>query len=306
MPIYDEGWSVIYALQEAYEELTRIVPCPTKELCERLTDKRQLSEFAEQYGIPIPRTFRPRSRDEALALRAKLPYPVLLKPRKGVSGIGIRSVNNAEELSQAMNESHEIPVIQERIEGDDLDLTILCFHGRPLAGSAYLSLRNAPLPFGPPVACRTIQENGLMRTGMEFLAKLRYHGVAHLDFRMDRRDGKAKLLECNPRFAGTNEISTRSGVDFALMLYRLALGETVEPCLTYEVGLEFRWLGELRHLVQTPYKSRTLRDLLRWDRVATEISIKDPIPHGVLFFDLLHRFHRRKREGWYVRRRSRR
>lgn len=291
MPVFEEGWSLIYAFYEEYARSAAIVPCPGRELFEQLFDKGRLAEYAEQHGVPIPKTFRPRSRDEALALRDQLPYPVLLKPRQSTSGSGIRRVDNPGELAEALTKTRDVPLLQERIEGEDLELTILCVHGEPLAGSAYMSLRNHPLPYGPPIACRTIVDDALMRTGMEFLRKLPYHGVAHLDFRRDRRDGQAKLLDFNPRLAGTNEISIRSGVDFPLMLYRLALGEPVKPCFTYEVGMEFRWLmyGELLHLATTPNKYRTVRELLRWHRVATDVSLADPLPHAAKVLSSLRR-----------------
>ncbi len=293
MPIYDEGWFVVYAFFEEYARLTTIVPCPNRNLSENVADKGRLAEYAEQHGVPIPKTFQPRSRDEAMALRDQLPYPVLLKPRKSVAGIGIRCVNKGEELNWALTQTKDIPLIQERIDGEDLELTILCLRGKAIAGSAYKSLRNAPLPFGPPVACRSIKNEALMHTGIDFLKKLQYHGVAHLDFRMDHRDGQPKLLEFNPRLAGTNEISTRTGIDFALMLYRLAIGERVKPCFSYETGREFRWLGELRHLIQTPYKCQTVRELLRWHRVNTEIYLMDLMPHVVMLIKGLMQLHRR-------------
>lgn len=135
-----------------------------------------------------------------------------------------------------------------------------------MAGSAYVTLRNRP-HYGPPVACRTIRDDRLMSIGTDFLRKLGCHGVAHLDFRRDRRDGEPKLLDFNVRLAGSNEISTRTGVDFAYMLYRLALGRRVEPCFEYEAGTEFRWplFGEL----------------LRWRGVHTDVSLRDPLPHMV-------------------------
>ncbi len=234
-------------------------------------------------------TFRPQTLNDALALRKSLPYPVLLKPRKSTGGRGIRMAKNAGELAEALMQFREVPLIQERIQGEDLELTILCVHGEPIAGSAYISLRNAPPPYGPPAACRTIQDETLMRIGMDFLMKLRYHGVAHLDFRRDQRDGQQKLLDFNPRMAGSNDISLCSGIDFAFMQYQTALGGNVDPCFDYELGREFRWLmpEELRHLVMTNNKSQTVRELLRWHNVATEISITDPLPHVALVATLL-------------------
>lgn len=293
MPVFEEGWKPIYAFYGEYARLTRIVPCPSPELFHRLLDKACLAESAEQHGVPIPKTFRPQTIDEAMALSVELPYPVLLKPRRSSSGIGIRRVNAPGEMEGALRAAKGMPIIQEHIEGQDLELTILCVHGQPMAGSAYVSLRNYPLPYGPPVACRTIGDDHLMAIGVDFLKRLRYHGVAHLDFRRDRRDGQPKLLDFNPRIAGTNEVSIRTGIDFALMLYRLALGESVEPAFDYEIGREFRWLmyGELLHLIQTPQKRRTVRELLRWGRVSTDVALTDLLPHLGKVLSTLRRLH---------------
>ena len=83
------------------------------------------------------------------------------------------------------------------------------------------------------------------------------------------------------RLAGTNELSTRSGVNFPLMLYKLALGEKPSPRLRHGRDLEFRWLlfGELRHLVQSTRKRQVIRNLLQWNNVSTDIRFTDPLPH---------------------------
>ena len=130
-----------------------------------------------------------------------------------------------------------------------------------------------------------------MKLGKEFLRELSYHGVAHLDFRRDVRDGQPKLLDFNARLAGTNEISLRSGIDFGYLLYKLALPEDVDPVFEYEADREFRWLlpGELRHLSQTHHKLKTLCDLMKWKKVSSEISITDPLPHFMIVIAAIRR-----------------
>jgi predicted ATP-grasp superfamily ATP-dependent carboligase len=105
-------------------------------------------------------------------------------------------VTTAKKLLTVLNKITEVPVIQEYIEGEDLELTILCTQGEPVAGSTYLSLRNVPLPYGPPVACLSIKDDTLMNIGKEFLKKLRVPCVAHLDMRRDRKDGQPKNDDC--------------------------------------------------------------------------------------------------------------
>ena len=301
MPIFEGAWSIIYTFYSEYSRLTTIVPNPGRELFDSLRNKSCLVDFAQEHAVPIPETFRPTSKEEALALRNQLPYPVLLKPKVGAAGYKIQRVNNAFEFSEALNQYQNIPIIQERIEGEDLELTVLCVNGESIAGSTYMSLRNYPPPFGPPVACRTIINDKLMLTGMEFLKKLKYNGPAHLDFRRDQRDGQVKLLDFNPRLAGTNCISICSGVNFPLILYRLALGEKIEPCFIYKEGVEYRWLQDIRLLVRTKNKSKIIKELLQWifhrDHVFTEFSPADPLPHLIILNNLFKKLIR-ERKFW--------
>jgi predicted ATP-grasp superfamily ATP-dependent carboligase len=260
--------------------LTKVVPNPGKQLFDSIFDKGYLADKCEEYGIPIPKTSRPENINEALDLQDQLTYPVLLKPKRSEGGIGIKRVDHMHKLEKTLREYSSMPVIQDFIEGEDLELTILCDNGQPVAGNAYKSLRNDPLPYGPPVACQTIRDEALMDLGVNFLQKIHYNGVAHLDFRRDRRDGQAKLLDFNPRLAGTNDASINSGIDFAYLLYKMALKKSVKPIFDYEVGNEYRWItGELGHLLHTPHKYKTLRNLIRLNRVSTDFSFLDFKPH---------------------------
>ena len=280
MPVMNPSWSIIYTFYDDYKHLTKIVPNPGKDFFDKLFDKSYLAEVSKKHDVPIPKTYMPENNHNALSLIDELPYPVLLKPKKGQGGLGIKRVDEKKGLGNALSEYDEMPIIQELISGEDLELTLLCIRGEPIAGSVYLSLRNYPLPYGPPVACRTINDDYLMDLGINFLRKLNYNGVAHLDFRRDQNDGEAKLLDFNVRLAGTNEMSICSGIDFGYFLYKLSIGEKVDQIFEYEIDKEFRWLlfGELRYLIATSKKWKTIKDMLRWKNVLTNFSITDPLP----------------------------
>ena len=280
MPIANFGWSIVYTHYRDYAALTTVVPNPGKKYFDDLHDKWLLAGIAAQNGVSIPETVHPETRREALSLQPHLPYPVLLKPRRGVGGDNIRRVDRRHDFQRVLAGYQEMPVIQALVEGRDYELTLLCVQGDPLAGSVYISLRNAPLPYGPPSACRTIIDDELVTLGMTFLKKLGYNGVAHLDFRKDRRDNRFKLLDFSVRLAGTNDVSLCSGIDFGYMQYRLALGQTVEPAFAYAVGREYRWylFNELRYLMKITPRAAAVRSHLKWRHVSTDISLVDPIP----------------------------
>ena len=85
---------------------------------------------------------------------------------------------------------------------------------------------------------------------MRLLGPLGWHGVAMMEFKQDRRTGRAFLMEVNGRFWGSLDLAVQAGVDFPYLSHQLALGEPIETPQTYQVGVRSRWLlGDLDHLL---------------------------------------------------------
>lgn len=72
------------------------------------------------------------------------------------------------------------------------------------------------------------------------LEHLEYRGMFDAELKLDRRDGRFKLLEVNARAWWQIELAAACGVDVCVMAYRDALGLPVEPALGYEIGR--RWV----------------------------------------------------------------
>ena len=83
----------------------------------------------------------------------------------------------------------------------------------------------------------------LAEMGVRLLSSLNWYGVAMVEFKIDPRDGRAKLMEVNPRFWGSLQLSIHSGIDFPYLLYRMAVDGDVEPVNGYKVGVRCRWIG---------------------------------------------------------------
>ena len=62
------------------------------------------------------------------------------------------------------------------------------------------------------------------------------------EWKLDTRDGKYTLLEVNPRFWGTLELSLDAGVPFPLMSARMAAGLPVSAVTNYRIGVGHRWV----------------------------------------------------------------
>jgi predicted ATP-grasp superfamily ATP-dependent carboligase len=93
-------------------------------------------------------------------------------------------------------------------------------------------------------------DRSLVEQSAELLRAMNWQGVAMVEFKLDQRDGQAKLMEVNGRFWGSLQLAVDAGVNFPLLLYRLALGEDVPAQTQYRIGTKSRWLlGDLDHLL---------------------------------------------------------
>lgn len=85
-----------------------------------------------------------------------------------------------------------------------------------------------------------------------------------VEYKMDVRDGKPKLMEINARYWGSLQLAIAAGVDFPLLHYRFAQGEDPPAQLNYRTGVRCRWLlGDLDALVTRLRVPEEKRCLLR-------------------------------------------
>src|SRR5262249_37353097 len=87
----------------------------------------------------------------------------------------------------------------------------------------------------------------LLAASERLLQALRWTGVAMVEFRRTP-DGRALLMEMNPRLWGSVQLAIDAGVDFPALLVALYRGEKSSP-VEAVVGVRTRWLlGDLDHL----------------------------------------------------------
>jgi predicted ATP-grasp superfamily ATP-dependent carboligase len=62
-------------------------------------------------------------------------------------------------------------------------------------------------------------------------------GVANVEFKMDERDGKLKLIECNARFTAADCLLVACGLNLPLFVYNRLTGRAYAAPSTYRMGL---------------------------------------------------------------------
>lgn len=305
IPIFSKSVLAVLRYRDEYEHKTRVISFSGYSAYRRLDDKAELTKLAMDSGVAVPETFFPENEEDVCRRAGELEYPVLIKPRVSAGGFGIKQASNPQELCARYRELIRLkersislehfdptsPIIQHFIQGAGMTAQTYCLKGKAQDMFIGKSLRQCPIPFGSPIAYKSVKHPKVKKIARDFLEKINWEGPVNLTFIEDVRDGIPKLIEVNPRLAGTVESAMASGVDLPLLLVMAALGELSPQTSDYAPGGIFRWVlfGELFYLLFSRRKIKALRELLDFKNCRCEISLRDLKPHLAHFLNLLIR-----------------
>jgi predicted ATP-grasp superfamily ATP-dependent carboligase len=250
-----------------FDAHTRI-PGPAPAVYETVSDKYRLMKLAQQLGVPIPDTLFVEDGRLPTDLQAVGDFPLIVKPGRSripIDGAwtntSVHHMANRGELERLYQDTPYLrwpSLIQRRIEGEGQGIFALCDHGRPVALFAHRRLREKPPAGGVSVLRESIElPKPMTDHAVKLLQHVGWHGVAMVEFKVERRTGIPRLMEINGRFWGSLQLAVDAGLNFPFMLYQLTCGHQVEaPPAGYRAGVKSRWLlGDLDHLLARLFKS---------------------------------------------------
>jgi len=298
-----EGWVIFPTDDETVYFLARHKSClesvfkvttPRWDITRHAYDKTLTYRLAAKIGIPIPRTFYPRSARDLED--PAIPFPAIVKPAvmrsffrrtgKKVFPAGTRS-----ELIDAYREACRIippseVLVQERIP--DVARNLFSFspffkNGRVLGRVIVQRLRQHPVDFGHATTCAvTVDEPELERLGTRILDAMNFYGICEVEFIRDPRDRSFKFLEINPRIWGWHTIARRAGVNLPHLLYLDQTGETREID-GYKKNI--KWIREITdvataaaELAKGRMKIGEYLASIRGEKELAMFSLRDPLP----------------------------
>jgi len=288
LPMEEETLLLLARNRERFDQKTRFPFSGYRRLL-FARDKLAVLRHAEALGIPTPRTFEITSPEAAMVMCGRLPFPLVVKPRVGSGSDGVQYVGNPDELIAAYRllcQRGQVPLIQERLpaNGPGIGASFLLDENHQvLASFVHRRLREYPVQGGPSTLRESILHEQARRDGTRLLQSIGMIGVAMVEFKVDDRDGQAKLLEVNPRFWGSLALAVQAGVNFPHLLTLMALGRSFPPALTYRVGHRCRWLlpGDILHFIHNPNRWRlepSFFEFIRPDLGYDILDREDPLP----------------------------
>lgn len=273
------------ANRQRIERYTRL-PFANVNIARNAHDKAFIMQYARERGIDIPMTYVVNDIEQLAAIAKEIAYPALIKPRNSSGSRGIVYVKEKEELLTLYLKVHKdypFPIIQEYIPagGEVYGAGLLLnFKSEIRASFVYKRLRSHPVSGGPSTLRESVKREDVREIAESLMTSLGWTGIAHVEFKIDPRDGKPKLLEVNPRFWGSLQLAIESGIDFPFLLYKMAMEGDIEPVVDYNVGVKCRWLipGDLLHFIKNPARFRLKPSFFDFKIKDDIISLEDPMP----------------------------
>jgi predicted ATP-grasp superfamily ATP-dependent carboligase len=260
-----------------------------------MLDKLTTYKQAKAAGVPTPHFWETSTREEVVALRNELIFPLMIKPRlshlfEAHFGRKHVIVDSFDELLAAFDVAAGAGMdmlLMEHIPGPDDRLcsyyTYLDESHQPLFHFTKRIIRRFPTGMG--AACYHITDRvpEIAELGNRLFAHVGLRGLANVEFKQDPRDGRYKLIECNARFTASNCLVSASGVKLAEFVYNRLVGRPLPAMDNYRVGLrlwdpfrDWKAFRELRGMRQLTF-GKWIAGVLRRQTFAY-FAWSDPMP----------------------------
>ncbi|QDQ01318.1 ATP-grasp domain-containing protein [Lysinibacillus fusiformis] len=189
----------------------------THEIC---NDKKLTAEFFASNGFDAPKVYE----IDAELNKEQLEQPLLIKPAKGSSGIGVHILDQFEELVFYAKHVQD-PILQELIKGEEYTIDVFTdFDGQVLTAVPRLRIETRA---GEVSKGKTIRNSTLIQKATEVVNALPgVFGCITVQCFLTENN-EVKFIEINPRFGGGAPLSLAAGADYAKYLVESLLNKGV-------------------------------------------------------------------------------
>ena len=212
-------------------------------------DKLSMAVHSQRAGINVPEFVPLVNAEEVDAFMKRVPPPWIIKPRSDVSAIGIRKVEEAEEVWRAIDDMNERQNLRERasyyvlarfIPGEVYHVDSVVNEGRVVfAGTNQYGRPPMQVAHqGGAYISRTLErgsvdEKTLLSTNKKLIRSLGLErGAAHAEFIKSEADGKFYFLEIAARVGGAyiaEVLEAASGINLWREWARLEIADGKAP-----------------------------------------------------------------------------
>lgn len=248
MPVGNMSFHFASKYKEELENYTNLVVVD-KEYMQIAQNKENTFKFAEEIGVPVPKTYYIDCLEDTQGIIEQINYPCVIKKTNFFEG-GVIYCNDKDELVSKLNtiigaqrSNASRPIIQEYVEGPGTGFYGIFNEGRCINYFIHERIHEYPVTGGRSSFAKSIYNDKLKELGIKVLERLNWHGVAMVEFKKDSANNTYKLMEINPKYWGSLELSYRSGINFPYLNYLIAMDKPLpEKQQIYKENVYFRWI----------------------------------------------------------------
>ncbi len=276
LPIDESTHQFFSRIKEEVQNQIKLPPISSSEILKIATNKWELHNFCIVNNIAVPQA--QLLNDSENYPKENLNFPILIKPDKGHGGHFIHKFLSLKKFNEFRSKVHDLRLgnllVQEYIEGYDIDMSVLANHGKILAYTiqkGFLKRRDA---FAASAGIKFIHVKEVYDIVHELTLKLNFSGVAHIDLRYDSIQQKFKIIEINARYWGSLMGSVLAGVNFPYLACLNGLGISHEiPDFRECVYIDY--VSGMKSLIRNPLSSKQKE--IRLKNTDVKYLMKDPI-----------------------------
>ncbi|WP_431810306.1 ATP-grasp domain-containing protein [Lysinibacillus capsici] len=211
VPLIDTELILLSSHKESFENIgvkVLISDVHTHEIC---NDKILTSNFFSNNGFDTPKLY---NIEKALG-NGSIARPLLIKPAKGSSSVGVHKITNIDDLN-FYSKIITDPILQEFVEGQEYTIDVFTdFDGNVLTAVPRLRIETRA---GEVSKGRTEKNPHLIRKAKELVSALPgAKGCITVQCFLTHQN-EIKFIEINPRFGGGAPLSLAAGADYAKYL----------------------------------------------------------------------------------------
>jgi len=284
IPVGFIDFLLISKYKDILEKYT-VVPIDDYEKILSVSNKWLLQSMAERINIKYPRTIHLSDipyQGELSNIVKSVGFPLVLKGiGDGTKPVFLSLYKELKVLLISGNRREKI--LQEFIVGASVGYFVLSDKGIPLIEYMHRRvLESTPLGGASIKAC-SYYDSRLLELGRKIVRYLNWTGVMMVECIRETETGEHYLIEINPKFWGSLELSYTAGVDFSKGLANFFL-EGERPVYTPYKNICFSWLTE----VSSHYSHYSLRTLFeafkksgQKNLVYTDLHLNDPLDASI-------------------------
>lgn len=228
-PIVDIELEIISRHLEEFQKCNAFVWLSSNEVIKNCNDKYRTYNFFIKNGIATPETWL----KVELSKMKNLKFPLIVKPRVGVSSIGVHVAHNRTELNLFLKSTTN-PIIQKFVKGTEYTVDVLSDKsGRSLYA---VPRRRIEIRSGISYKGVAIRNAALERISKTIAETLGIVGACNIQFIVTDK-GVIKCIEINPRFSGSLPLTIAAGVNGPSILVQMTLGKFRFKPIKYKSGV---------------------------------------------------------------------